>query len=271
MINTASRATSGVKIPQRKATRCAIINLFKKNLYELRTRFAVSFFIKFFFFTAHITDTFKSDRVAGKISVTCDAWQASNGDAYFAVTGHWIEETSPGKWTLHSALLGFTQMNCSHSGPMLGRALFKIFHRLNIIHKVGTFIFASIGPYLPLKQIGWITCDNATNNDKMLEFLAKVMNSHKSRAGMKKWSHDDNHIRCVSVLFLFCHSLHSLLRCLAHIINLATQAILKVHSSSKHYDPNEPSAHEPDVDDVYRDEIGLVRSIVVKVTFIFSV
>ncbi|KAF9058405.1 hypothetical protein BDP27DRAFT_1241318, partial [Rhodocollybia butyracea] len=41
MINVAARATSGVKLPNRKATRRAIINLFKKNLYELRTRFAV--------------------------------------------------------------------------------------------------------------------------------------------------------------------------------------------------------------------------------------
>lgn len=68
--------------------------------------------------------------------------------------------------------------------------------------------------------------------------------------------------------FFFCHSWYVFLwRCLAHIINLATQAILKAHSSSKHYDPNEPSAHEPNVDDVFRDEIGLVRSIVVKVTY----
>jgi hypothetical protein len=42
MIAIASRATNGVKIPRRKATRHAIINLFKKNLYQLRTQFAVS-------------------------------------------------------------------------------------------------------------------------------------------------------------------------------------------------------------------------------------
>ena len=55
--------------------------------------------------------------------------------------------------------------------------------------------------------------------------------------------------------------------CLAHIVNLATQAVLRTHSKSKHYDPKEPEKHEPDVEEDYRDEIGLIRLIVVKVTF----
>ena len=55
-------------------------------------------------------------------------------------------------------------------------------------------------------------------------------------------------------------------RCLAHVINLATQALLSEHSSAKHYDPAKPTDHEPDVDIFLRDEIGLVRAIVVKVS-----
>jgi hypothetical protein len=55
-------------------------------------------------------------------------------------------------------------------------------------------------------------------------------------------------------------------RCLAHVINLATQALLAAHSSAKHYDPAKPTDHEPDVDGYFRDEIGLVRAIVVKVS-----
>jgi hypothetical protein len=85
--------------------------------------------------------------VTGKISLTCDAWQASNGDAYFAVTGHWIEEVSPGKWKLQSALLGFTHMNTAHSGPLLGRALFKILRRFDIVHQVSCLYFDKL--YLP--------------------------------------------------------------------------------------------------------------------------
>ncbi|KAG2739509.1 hypothetical protein P692DRAFT_20683927, partial [Suillus brevipes Sb2] len=54
------------------------------------------------------------------------------------------------------------------------------------------------------------------------------------------------------------------LRCLAHIVNLATQALLSTHSKSKHVDATKPdddlvaSRHDQ------RDEVGLVRSISVK-------
>jgi hypothetical protein len=68
--------------------------------------------------------------------VTCDAWQANNTDAYFAVTGHWVEERMPGMWSLEHALLGFSQMNCSHNGVRLGQMLFNVLNRLRVIHKV---------------------------------------------------------------------------------------------------------------------------------------
>lgn len=74
--------------------------------------------------------------MTGAISLTCDAWQASNANAYFTDTGHWIEEAEPGEWVKQSALFGFTQMNCAHSGELLGQALYKICNRLDIIHKV---------------------------------------------------------------------------------------------------------------------------------------
>ncbi|KAF8814622.1 hypothetical protein BYT27DRAFT_7081854, partial [Phlegmacium glaucopus] len=66
----------------------------------------------------------------------CDAWQASNTNSYFAVTGHWIEEFEPNKWVLQNALLGFTHMNTAHNGKHLGQALFKICERLRIVEKV---------------------------------------------------------------------------------------------------------------------------------------
>jgi hypothetical protein len=74
--------------------------------------------------------------VCGKVNITCDAWQASNANAYFAVTGHWTEETSPGVWEMRNALLGFTDVNSSHNGLRLGRALYQIVKRLRIAHKV---------------------------------------------------------------------------------------------------------------------------------------
>jgi len=74
--------------------------------------------------------------VNGKVNFTCDAWQASNTDGYFAVTAHWIEDASPTVWKLELALLGFTHLNNAHHGKRLGQALFKIVECAGIVHKV---------------------------------------------------------------------------------------------------------------------------------------
>ena len=81
----------------------------------------------------------KSKVLQGEVSLTCDAWQASNTDGYFAVTGHWIEEPHPGIWELHSAFFGFVQLNNAHNGKRLGGALFKIVDWLGIAHKASEY------------------------------------------------------------------------------------------------------------------------------------
>lgn len=54
-------------------------------------------------------------------------------------------------------------------------------------------------------------------------------------------------------------------RCLAHIINLAMQALILTHSKSKHYNPAEPDA------DLMvgngHDVVGIVQAISVKATY----
>lgn len=71
----------------------------------------------------------------GLVSLTCDAWQASNTDGYFAVTGHWIEDLGSG-WNSQSALLGFVRLNNAHNGVRLGHALYKVVARVGIANKV---------------------------------------------------------------------------------------------------------------------------------------
>lgn len=167
-----------------------------------------------------------SEAVKGRVNVTCDGWLTSNADGYFAVTGHWIEEQSFGVWKVESALLDFTRLNHAHNGKRLGQALFKVMKCVGIAHK-----------------IGYVTCDNVANNDTMMEHFSKhIEDETKKKFDFKKQR----------------------LRCLAHIINLATQALLSTHSKSKHVD-----AMKPDDDLVVsrhgqRDEVGLVRSIAVK-------
>jgi hypothetical protein len=46
---------------------------------------------------------------------------------------------------------------------------------------------------------------------------------------------------------------------------LATQALISTYSKSPHFDPKKPDEHLPDVSESLRDEIGLIRSIAVKV------
>jgi hypothetical protein len=53
-------------------------------------------------------------------------------------------------------------------------------------------------------------------------------------------------------------------RCLAHIINLATQAVILAYSKLKHYNHNKPDA-EITGGALGRDKVGLVRAIAVKV------
>ena len=71
--------------------------------------------------------------------MTCDAWQASNTDGYFAVTGHWVEEIAPMQWEIKTALIGFTYLSNAHNGIQLAHALFKIAKHIGIEHKVSWF------------------------------------------------------------------------------------------------------------------------------------
>ncbi|KAJ2911647.1 hypothetical protein MD484_g8767, partial [Candolleomyces efflorescens] len=204
MIDVASRATNGVKIPERRATRDSILQRFKKNVAELKEKF-------------------NSSEVPGDVSLTCDAWQAGNRDAYFAVTGHWIEQRAGHDWHLRSALLGFTQMNTSHNGARLGRALYDIAKQYRITHK----------------------------------FFQDKINTNKRRLNSKagEWAYKNRHIRC-----------------LAHIINLATQAVIATYSSTAHINIDSSTADvektQSDLADIatrfIRDEVGLIRLLAVK-------
>jgi hypothetical protein len=85
------------------------------------------------FITSHFPT--QSAAVSGAINITCDAWQATNINGYFAVTGHWIEEKSMMQWESEMALLGFTQLNNAHNRKRLGGALFKVLDHVGIAHK----------------------------------------------------------------------------------------------------------------------------------------
>ena len=193
--------------------------------------------------------------VQGEVSLTCDAWQASNTDGYFAVTGHWIEELAPTKWELNSALLGFTRLNNAHNGERLGQALFKIIIRIGIAHKVSSYFECISLIFASNLKVGHITCDNASNNVTMMKELA----THLKSSTKKEYNWKERKIRFVFFVLLVLLLMNS--SCLVHVINLATQLLISTYSKSPHFDPKNPDAHVP----TCRDEVGLVRAIVVKV------
>ena len=103
----------------------------------------------------------------------------------------------------------------------------------------------------------------------MMEEFAK---RYRQKSG-KSFNVKRGHIRWVWIgilSYLFCDSTHC--RCLAHIINIAMQALISTRSKARYYNPHVLNEHEPDTngtDATDRDEIGLIRAIVVKVNLFF--
>ena len=142
LVGVASRAKHGVDIPARKSTCSEILNLFKDYIIHLRTVLSISVSLPSSYFWSHVTlRRFQGRKVKGEISLTCNAWQASNTDGYFAVTAHWTSATTPTNWGLSSALIGFTHVNNGHVSIRLGQALFKIVKRVGIENEVRHYAF----------------------------------------------------------------------------------------------------------------------------------
>lgn len=175
LVDVVSRAKNGVEIPGQKSTRNQIKYLFKDYLSQLKVRLNVSAFSN----CLNCSHCLQSPTVPGKINLTCDAWQASNTDGYFAVTAHWTTASTPTDWDLSSALIGFTRLNNAHVGVRLGQALFKVIKRLGIVAKVRySVLCVRVTAHSYVLKIGHVTCDNASNNETMMkEFAARLENA----------------------------------------------------------------------------------------------
>ncbi|ESK87613.1 hat family dimerization domain-containing protein [Moniliophthora roreri MCA 2997] len=134
----------------------------------------------------------------GKISFTCDGWTDSTLYPFIAITVHWIKEvviTDKAKDGVKtrtvlqfcSDVLAFHELPQSHTGAHLGEAFLYLVNHLGL-----------------LKKIGWITCDNTSNNETMCGRLGY----HLQGMGID-FDEVLNHIRCF-----------------AHIIHLAVTVIL---------------------------------------------
>lgn len=113
-----------------------------------------------------------------------------------SITGHYIDAPPerPLDWELRSDQLAFTALEGNHSGKNIAKYLVRTVKRYGIVDKVGVPI--SLYP-LPsviqfVRQVGWITADNATNNDTAIKAFSKAIDPRKQR-----WDPDERRIMYV--------------------------------------------------------------------------
>ncbi|KAL4254558.1 Zinc finger BED domain-containing [Pleurotus pulmonarius] len=170
----------------------------------------------------------------GKVSLTTDLWSDTNLSPFMAVTAHWIEGKSVPTpngdqyvLKLRSDLIGFHRVPGRHSGDHLAQAFIFITDRIQLTPK-----------------IGWVTLDNASNNDTFTSFL-------------------EFELRQRGIVFDRCKNR---IRCFPHIVNLACKAVLGAitnmefaSETAPDYNPDDASMFRETLD---RDPIATIRTVV---------
>lgn len=111
--------------------------------------------------------------------MTTDLWSDSNLSPFMAVTAHWIEtkevSTLDGpqlELKLRSDLIGFHRVPGHHDGEHLAQSFLYIIDRLSLAKKVCDQDLLIVLVVLPPEfKLGWITLDNASNNDTLMQTL----------------------------------------------------------------------------------------------------
>ncbi|KEP45349.1 hAT family dimerization protein [Rhizoctonia solani 123E] len=141
-----------------------------------------------------IKDEIKHAR--GKVSCTTDLWTDDSQRAFMCITAHFHNAQK----RQVNRLIAFRVIEGSHTGGCLAENFFEVMEEFGIIRK-----------------LGWITMDNASNNDSMMTQLEEYMVTR----GMDFDRHGNR------------------LRCFPHVVNLAVQDILGALSlSAKDYEGN---------------------------------
>jgi hypothetical protein len=90
--------------------------------------------------------------IPSKISITFDAWTSKAYDPYLAITAHYIDALSdqPLEWELKSKLIGFEELQGSHSGANIAVKVIEVLDQYDIRNKVS---FASGSIMTPICQL----------------------------------------------------------------------------------------------------------------------
>ncbi|KAJ3566999.1 hypothetical protein NP233_g6642 [Leucocoprinus birnbaumii] len=118
----------------------------------------------------------------GKSSFTSDLWTDPIGYPFMAITMHWIEAIAiktdangtPLLYELkmQADLVGFFRVPQRHTGRHLASVFNHVLNRIEV------------------KKYGWVTLDNASNNNTMMRHLASLLASR----GITDFSKDENRI-----------------------------------------------------------------------------
>lgn len=122
-----------------------------------------------------------------KVALSLDCWSSSTRLSFLAILVHFIDKD----WQLHEKLIGFENLTDVHSGQELAKVVNDTVTKFDLSQRVIS-----------------ITTDNASNNGTLM----KELNSYLEDALNQKLFAFENKIQHVP--------------CLAHIIQLALQALL---------------------------------------------
>ncbi|CAI5990663.1 unnamed protein product [Closterium sp. NIES-64] len=131
------------------------------------------------------------DGLAGRMSLTFDIWTSENNVAFMGVTAHYVTSD----FQLKQAVIDFRELKGSHTGDLIADELEEVLWEWGLE-----------------KMLFAVTCDNTENNSRAMRLLAGVPDA---RSGSRP--------RHPPLLSRWRH-----FRCMAHVVNLAVQAALKV-------------------------------------------
>ncbi|KAF7358289.1 putative AC transposase [Mycena venus] len=147
----------------------------------------------------------------GKISFTADIWSSKGLHPYLAITAHWLGPRGDDPQVLlRQTLLAFRRIRGAHSGQRIACIVFNILEDAGIVRNVGHF-----------------TLDNASNNGTFMLHFTSLLRD----IGIRDFDEKQNYIRCF-----------------AHVINLCSQAVIRVmekdDADAEHSDPDTDPATE---------------------------
>ncbi|KAF5319881.1 hypothetical protein D9758_017850 [Tetrapyrgos nigripes] len=143
--------------------------------------------------------------VPSKVSFTFDLWTSDPSDPYLSATCHyiWAPKDQPTEWELKCENLAFAPFLGHHSGANQAAVLLETFKKYGI----------------DCKKLGWLTADNASNNDTALTNISFEMNNYGAidHNSDEFWDPTTHRIRLELIHF----------RCMEHVVHLASGAFIK--------------------------------------------